>query len=112
MRRNPLYRSPKLVYRFEGDKDYIIISSGEDYFLENYVDFFLFKFSIESDITLHNEMFIYPKSVPFKLDNFKFTEIGIVILYLFFVFFSCIMIPKIVHLIFQTLNSFYYHFLD
>ena len=80
MSNNGMYKKPLMVYQFKSDNDSIIISSGKKYLIENYKDFGLFKFSIETDTDLSKDITIHSQDVPITFKNFKITTIGYLIL--------------------------------
>jgi len=80
MSNNGMYKKPLLVYQFKSVNDSIIISSGVKYLIENYRDFGLFKFSIETDTDMSRDTIIYSQDVPITFGNFKITTIGYIIL--------------------------------
>jgi hypothetical protein len=90
MNRSIIYKKPILVYQFNlvNNSDSIIVSSGEDYIIEYYHDFFIFKFSVEKNLNLTKDVEIYTNDVSITLKNFKLTLIGC-----FIILVLCLILP-------------------
>ena len=82
MKRGGMYKKPILVYQFDltNNSDSVIVTSSEDYVIEYYTDFFIYKFSIEKDLNLTKDIKLYTEKVPITFKNFKITTLGYVIL--------------------------------
>lgn len=80
-----MYDDPKLVYQFKSKNESIVVSSGTKYLIENFRDFGLFKFSIEKDVDLSQNITIYSQDVPITFKTFKITLIGYFILLIAFI---------------------------